>query len=94
MNNRPHPGPLPHPPPLCFGAMQERENYSPPLRDANTRINPARFLVINRGAAIATRSNKIQNRAETLSLSPGERAGVRAVVHTNYSFSGIACHET
>jgi hypothetical protein len=53
-----------------------------------------RFRANTKAAAITIATDKFQNAAETLSLSPRERAGVRAVVHTNYSFSGIACHET
>jgi len=38
---RPHPGPVPHPPSLGFGAMQERENRSPASRFAERFLRPS-----------------------------------------------------
>ncbi len=71
-NARPHPGPLP----------QEREKHSPPVivvipsdckRCSGTQLDEA---------AIASVTHASPNRAASPSLSPGERAGVRASVKT------------
>jgi len=73
-NARPHPGPLP----------QERENGSPVSGDGSTRgvrptLDPHKFA-----AAIANTATELSDTVVMLSLSPGERAGVRASVTTNF----------
>ena len=69
-HNRPHPGPLP----------QERENCVPRVDWANDFSNRTRAETNGRKAATATLTDKFSRNATMSSLSPGERAGVRAVV--------------
>jgi hypothetical protein len=69
-NVRPLPGPLP----------QERENHSPLFRAFNLLLHFAGSLPKNTVAAIATTTRELSGRVESLPLSPGERAGVRAGV--------------
>jgi len=67
---RPHPGPLP----------QERENRSAGAGE----IEHAKFIACleakSSEAALARETNEFQKRAESSTLSSGERAGVRASV--------------
>src|SRR2546421_6252483 len=70
MNARPHPGPLP----------QERVNRWPLFRDQRGIGARTHFRASLSEAAIATAPENFSNAAAVLSLSPGERAGVRASV--------------
>src|SRR5205823_3123342 len=70
MNARPHPGPLP----------QERVNCSPLSGDKNGIGARTHFRASLSEAAIAAAPENFPGAAAVLSLSPGERAGVRASV--------------
>jgi hypothetical protein len=73
-NNRPHPGPLP----------QERENRSPLLGETDT-VGCRAFAGVNwLKAATARETLKLSERADSCSLSPGERVRVRASVHHTF----------
>jgi hypothetical protein len=72
MNARPHPGPLP----------QERENHLPASGKATVLGPSISFHAKKKAAAIATAANEFWSDVERLSLSPGERVGVRASVTT------------
>ncbi len=66
----PHPGPLP----------QERENSPPPLGEADTPSASVRSLSNVVSAVSAQRASESSTSTDSPSLSPGERAGVRASV--------------
>ena len=70
MNDRPHPGLLP----------QEKENRSPRFGGADALGCRASFSTNDEAAVIATVTNKFSSDAPSLTLSSGERAGVRASV--------------
>ena len=70
MNVRPHPGPLP----------QERENRRPLSRKPTALHAVMRFAATEPGVAIATKPNEFSSDVAPLTLSSGERAGVRASV--------------
>ena len=72
-NVRPHPGPLP----------QERENHSPRLDTSNATSAPVAQAPNNETVATVPQTSEQPARAASFSLSPGERAGVRASVPTN-----------
>ena len=74
INIRPHPGPLP----------QERENRSAVFCEANAPGGRSVLETNELVAAIANRADEFSNPAALLSLSPGERAGVRAGANTNF----------
>jgi hypothetical protein len=74
MNVRPHPGPLP----------QEREKRPPRVGATDALGRRSIFRERLNQAAIATVTPKLSCDAPTLSLSPGEKAGVRASVNTNF----------
>ena len=77
-NDRPHPGPLP----------QEREKHSPRLGHADAPGCRVIFSAKDEQAAITIATDELSNAVAPLSLSPGERAGVRAgVPPTNSTFS-------
>ena len=69
MNARPHP--------------QERENRAPISCHASTPGHVIRPLAKTRAAEIVIEANRFSGAIELLSLSPGERAGVRAGQITN-----------
>jgi len=70
---RPHPGPLP----------QERENRSAASVCAKTvRLGKLFFSAHHGNAAAASGDIKLSNCDASLTLSPGERAGVRAELVT------------
>jgi hypothetical protein len=73
MNVRPHPGPLP----------QERENRVQRAGDADMPIDLRHLQVDGRKPPTAYRTHKFSSDVALLSLSPGERAGVRANVNSN-----------
>ena len=70
MNDRPHPGPLP----------QERENRPPASGESSRCDGSIRFHTKTRAAEIAIEPDEFSSLDQPLSLSPGERAGVRANV--------------
>ncbi len=70
---RPHPAPLP----------QEREKYSPALCETMAAGCRTRTGRNRKNEPIATGTCKFSSAARWLSLSPGERVGVRAGVHPN-----------
>ncbi len=74
MNVRPHPGPLP----------QERENYLPHFDDAHALGGRVPFAANDLAAACAIATNKFHIDAVWFTLSPGERAGVRASVNLTF----------
>ncbi len=76
-NVRPHPGPLP----------QERENYRPFSNKANRLCSAKQFVANEQSTAVAIHTNKFSRNGTSLSLSRGERAGVRASVGSNIFFS-------
>ncbi len=71
MNVHPHPGPLP----------QERENRHP-----FSRRTSMYFAANDPGSATAIKTNKFSRDTAWLSLSPGERVGVRAGIGSNSIF--------
>jgi hypothetical protein len=73
MNARPHPGPLP----------QERVNRSPGVGDTNTLSFRNDFGAMTRNAVTATMAAKLSSDCNWLSLSLGERAGLRADVKSH-----------
>jgi ATP-dependent helicase/nuclease subunit B len=73
---RPHPGPLP----------QERENRLPLSGDTSASIDHAPFATNKEKPATATEAGETLEGAKAFSLSPGERAGVRAVENSNWTF--------
>ena len=81
-DNRPHPGPLP----------QERGNHSPVVNNTGNagcrEISRTNYEL----AAAAIGTADFSQGARGHSLSPGERAGVRAVVTTNFPVSRITHH--
>jgi hypothetical protein len=76
MNARPHPGPLP----------QERANRSPGLGDTNALSFGRAFGAMTHNAVTATMTAKLTSDCNWLSLSSGERAGVRADVKSSLHF--------
>ena len=68
MNTRPHPGPLP----------QERGNNSPFSIEADASGCRTYAEANDTEAALATVDDNFSSTAAALTLSPGERAGVRA----------------
>ncbi len=68
MNVRPHPGPLP----------QERENLSPPPGGMDAFGFTTRFDQDGTKPATGAAADELSNSVRSFSLSPGERAGVRA----------------
>ena len=95
MNVRPHPDPLPHPPTLRYGAVQiysrveakrrrkERENHLQRAGDASAPVDLRHPQVDSQKTATAYQTHKFSSDVALLSLSPGERAGVRAGVNSN-----------
>ena len=89
MNDRPHPGQaqtltrpaatLSHP----MGEGKEKEKRSPRLGGTDALGCRAFFSTNDKAAAIAMVTNEFSSDATSLTLSPGERAGVRAVQITN-----------
>jgi len=79
---RPHPGPLP----------QERENHSPVTGDSEMTGSLALFGANDGKAVTAMTTTKFFGNAHSFPLSPGERAGVRASVTTNFPASRITHH--
>jgi hypothetical protein len=65
---RPHSGPLP----------QERGNRSQRFGEAGATACRTAFSTNDEGAAMAPKANELSSTGRKLSLSPGERAGVRA----------------
>ena len=72
---RPHPGPLP----------RERERRSAVVVEFGHAQLIVRPDAKWREAAVARVANELRRRAEAFSLSPGERAGVRAGVDSDPS---------
>ena len=72
MNARPHPGPLP----------QERENHPPDSGDANLSKFSGRLMANVTGTEASTVTSNLFSDTRSFSISPGERAGVRASVNT------------
>src|ERR1043166_3096115 len=83
MNVRPHPGPLPQPPPLHSGAAQavDRVEEERRRKDRGNR-RQSEFV-----AATAKESSGLSEAISSPSLSPGERDGVRASVSTKPLYS-------
>ena len=73
MNVRPHPDPLP----------QERENHLRRTGDASAPVDLRHPQVDSKKTATAYQTHKFSSNVALLSLSPGERAGVRASVNSN-----------
>ena len=73
MNVRPHPGPLP----------QERENRLQWAGDASVPVDLRHLQVDSQKTATAYQTHKFSSGVALLSLSPGERAGVRASMNSN-----------
>jgi len=74
-----HPDPLP----------QKRENYSPRLGEMNALGIRTRSESDGQEAGPVTRDSESSRMVATPSLSPGERAGVRASVSSNPVLSRI-----
>jgi hypothetical protein len=70
MDARPHPGPLP----------QERENRRPHSRETTAHRSVTRLAGTEPGVAKATKPDEFSSDAAWLTLSQGERAGMRASV--------------
>ena len=83
-HDRPHPGPLP----------QERESNIPRLSWANAFGRHICPEASGRKAATATLMDKFSSSVIIFSLSPGERAGVRAVVIFLFTFAITALADT
>lgn len=81
MSVRPHPGPLP----------QEREKNIPSASASNRRGDQILFAVNHLVQVIAIRACELSSRATSLSLSPRERAGMRADVSRFQSFASTSC---
>ena len=79
VNARPHPGPLP----------QERENRSPMSGDTDALSFPNSCETKAREATIAKATSRFSDATALLSLSPGERAGVRASVEPGLPVSHV-----
>ena len=77
VHDRPHPGPLP----------QERENHSAVAGEFGHTQFAMRPEAKSEDAETARESSEFPERADSHSLSPGERARVRASVKTNFSSS-------
>jgi len=77
INARPHPCPLP----------RERENRPQITGATNIPCKQARLEAKGIETVIAQWTNELSNNAAWLTLSPGERAGVRASV----DFISISC---
>ena len=81
MNVRPHPGPLP----------QEREKIIPSA-SASNRLGDQILVAVNHLVrVVATRACELSSGVTSLSLSPGERAGVRASVNKPQHFVSSLC---
>jgi hypothetical protein len=73
MNVRPHPGPLP----------QERENRLQWAGDASMTVDLRHHQADSQKMATAYQTHKFSSDVALLTLSQGERAGVRASVNSN-----------
>jgi hypothetical protein len=78
MNIRPHPDPLP----------QEREKDFPPTNASNGPGDQTRFNTNQFVSEIASKPCDLSRGVASRSLSPGERAGVRADVNSFQFFVG------
>jgi len=81
MNVRLHPGPLP----------QERGKIIPSASASNRLDDPIFFAVNHLVRVIATRTCELSSDVTSLSLSPEERAGVRASVNKPQHFVDPLC---
>src|SRR5688572_19796936 len=77
MNVHPHPGPLP----------QERERRSPVALKFERNVFAGVRGTNGNDARTTQQSLRFKGRTESFSLSPGERAGVRASVTSNFNSS-------
>ena len=80
VNARPHPGPLP----------QERVNHPPLSDDTDAHSGPPSRPAQAKEAAIATVGENFPCDAAAFSLSPGERAGVRGSVNSDFTSAPLS----
>ena len=71
VHDRPHPGPLPHPPSLRFGAMQERENHPAVAGEFGRAQFPVRSEVNSKRGGDSTRAIQPSRAVRQLSPLPG-----------------------